>query len=168
MPLFDLITGTAERLAGKTAYIFADQSINFGTLYLYSRQVASRLQKLGIGPGARVAILHENALVPLVYFWGILASGAQVVDIPCMAGVGTVDEILAECKPAAIVVSGQQHQRLLLGGAQSLPRSILMDAVPATTAAARSYHALLEIVASESPEATLPEIHDSSIALIVY
>ena len=168
MPLFDLITRAAESFAGKTAYIFPDQSINFGTLYLLSRQVAARLQKLGIGPGARVAILHENALSPLIYFWGILASGAQVVDVPCMAGVETVDEVLAECKPAAIVLSGNQHQRLLQAGPEWLPPLVLMDGIPATTADARSYHCLSEIVASESPEAALPEIHDSSVALIVY
>src|ERR1044071_2244628 len=105
MPLPDLIAGTAERYAGKTALIFPDQSISFGGLYLQSRQVAARLQKLGIGPGARVAILHENALAPIIFFWGVLASGAQVVDIPCQASIETVNEILAECRPAAIVLS---------------------------------------------------------------
>ena len=168
MPLFDLITRAAERFAGKTAYIFPDESINFGTLYLQSRQVGARLQALGIGSGARVAILHENALAPLICFWGILASGAQVVDVPCMAGLETVDKILAECKPAAIVLSGNQHQRLLRAGPEWLPRFVLMNGVPPTTVDARSYHCLSKIVAEESLEAALPEIHDSSVALIVY
>ena len=168
MPLFDLITRAAERFAGKTAYIFPDESINFGTLYLQSRQVGARLQALGIGSGARVAILHENALAPLICFWGILACGAQVVDVPCMAGVETVDKILAECKPAAIVLSGNQHQRLLRAELEWLPRSMLMDSAPSTTADFHDYHSLHEIVADESTEAALPEIHDSSVALTVY
>jgi long-chain acyl-CoA synthetase len=168
MPLHDLLAGTAERFAEKTALIFPSQNISFGALYLQSRQVAARLQKLGIGPGARVAILHENALAAVVFFWGILASGAQVVDVPCLAGVETVDEILAECKPAAIVLSAHQCQRLMRTSAKSLPGIVLMEAPSPITPDARSCHSLAEIVASESSDGTLPHMHDSSVALIIY
>jgi long-chain acyl-CoA synthetase len=168
MPLSDLIARTAERFGGKTALIFSDESISFGALYLQSRQVAARLQRLGIGPGARVAILHENALAPLICFWGILASGAQVVDVPCLAGVETVDEILAECRPAAIVLSVHQRERLMRAGAKSLPEVVLMEAPSPTNSSGRSDLFLSEIVASESPDAALPSIHDSSVALIIY
>jgi long-chain acyl-CoA synthetase len=168
MPLPDLIAGAAERFAGKTALIFSDQSISFGALYLQSRQVAARLQRLGIGPGARVAILHENALAPVVFFWGILASGAQVVDVPCLAGVETIDEILAECKPAAIVLSVHQHERFMRADAKSLPDIVLMEPPLPINSYARSYHSLPEIIATECSDAALPGVHDSSVALIVY
>ncbi|HEY1528401.1 MAG TPA: class I adenylate-forming enzyme family protein [Candidatus Angelobacter sp.] len=168
MPLPDLIAGTAERFAGKTALVFPDQSISFGALYLQSRLVAARLQRLGIGPGARVAILHENALAPVIFFWGILASGAQVVDVPCLAGVETIDEILAECQPAAIVLSVHQRERLMQTGAKALPGVVLMEAPSTISPGVRSYYSLSEIVASESSDATLPRMHDSSVALIIY
>src|SRR6476646_5615388 len=105
MPLSDLLDATAERFPGKTSLAFSNQSISFGALQLQSRQVAARLRKLGVGPGARVAIVHENALAAVIFFWGVLGSGAQVVDVPCLAGVDTVEEILEECKPAGIVLS---------------------------------------------------------------
>ena len=168
MSLPDLIAGTAERFAGKTALVFPDQIITFGALYLQSRQVAARLQRLGIGPGASVAILHENALAPVIFFWGILASGAQVVDVPCLAGVETIDEILAECKPAAIVLSVRQRERLMRAGAKSLPGVVLMEAPSPISPGARSYYSLSEIVASESSDVMLPRMHDSSVALIIY
>src|SRR6185437_13767928 len=168
MPLSNLIAETAERFGGKTALIFSDQSISFGALYQQSRQVAARLQALGIGPGARVAILHENALAPIIFFWGILASGAQVVDVPCLAGVETVDEILAECKPAAIVLSAHQRERLLRGSATSLPDIVLVEPPFPIQADERSYHSLTEIIATESYNAAFPGVHDSSVALIVY
>ena len=157
-----------QRFAEKTALIFPSQNISFGALYLQSRQVAARLQKLGIGPGARVAIVHENALAAVVFFWGILASGAQVVDVPCLAGVETIDEILAECKPATIVLSAHQCQRLMRTGAKSLPEIVLMETPSPITPDARSCHSLAEIVASESSDGTLPHMHDSSVALIIY
>ncbi|HEX7959790.1 MAG TPA: class I adenylate-forming enzyme family protein [Terriglobales bacterium] len=168
MPLFDLISAAAERFAGKTALIFPDTSLTFGDLHLQSRQVAAHLKKLGIGPGARVAILYENALIPVIFFWGILASGAQVVDIPSLAGVETVDQILEECRPDAIVLSARQHERLLNAGLKSLPRIVLMDAIPPSDSAARSYHSLSDITGSEGIDARLPSVHDSSVALIIY
>jgi acyl-CoA synthetase (AMP-forming)/AMP-acid ligase II len=168
VPLSNLIAKTAERFAEKTALIFPGQSISFGSLYLQSRQIAARLQKLGIGPGKRVAILHENALAPVIFFWGILTSGAQVVDVPCLAGIQTVDEILAECNPAAIVLSAHQHERLLRAGTKSLPGIVLMEAPAPVNSTIQSYHSLSEIVASEPSSATLPTVHDSSVALIIY
>jgi long-chain acyl-CoA synthetase len=168
MPLSDLISATAERFSGKTALIFSDQSITFGALHLQSIQVAARLHSLGIGPGARVAILYENALSAVVFFWGILASGAQVVDVPCLAGVETVDEILAECKPAAIVLSAHQRERLLRGRAKSLPAIVLMETPAPIDSPQRTYHFLSDIIASESTDVPLPTVHDASVALIIY
>ena len=84
MPLYDLIAASAERFPQKPALMFPGQSISFGDLDMQSRQVAAHFKKLGIGPGARVAILHENALAAVVFFWGILGSGAQVVDVPSL------------------------------------------------------------------------------------
>ena len=50
MPLYDLIAGSAERFRHKTALVFSDQSITFGSLDLHARQVSANLRKLGIGP----------------------------------------------------------------------------------------------------------------------
>lgn len=168
MPLFHLLAATAARFPQKTALAFSGQRITFGDLYVQSRQVAARFRKLGIGPGARVAILHENALAPVIFFWGALGSGAEVVDLPCLAGVDTVEEILAECRPDAIVLSAHQFERVVRAGAESLPDLVLMEAAPRTSSDLRSCHFLHEIIASESPAATLPRVYDNSVALIVY
>lgn len=168
MPLSELIDGTAERFAEKTALVFPGQSISFGNLYLQSRQVAARLQKLGIGPGSRVAILYENDLPAVIFFWGVLGSGAQVVDVPSLAGVDTVEEILAECKPSAVALSARQHERLVRANATSVPRVVLMDAVSPTTLEGRTYHSLDEIITFESDDTRLPRVDDTSVALVVY
>ena len=168
MPLSNLLAGTAERFPEKAAAAFRNQSISFGGLYLQSRQVAARLQKLGIGPGARVAILHENALAPIIFFWGVLASGAQVVDIPCQASVETVNEILAECRPAAIVLSHHQCKRLERAGMKLWPDVVLMEPPLPVDSPIRNCHSLPEIIGSESPHSALPRVHDSKVALIAY
>lgn len=168
MPLFDLISGTAARFPEKTAVAFFDECMSFGDLHLHSRQVAARLQKLGIGPGARVAILHENALSAVVFFWGALGSGAEVVDLPCLAGTETIEAILAECRPAAIVLSAHQLERMMRAGTAVLPGVVLMEAAPAALPDLRSCHLLPEIIDAEFPDMALPRVHDTSVALIIY
>src|SRR5262249_35541 len=168
MPLLELIDGAAERFPEKTALVFPGQSISFGNLSLQSRQVAARLQKLGIGPGARVAILSENALPSVIFFWGVLGSGAEVVDVPSLAGVDTAEEILAECKPSASALSLRQHERLVRASAKSVPGVVLMDAVSPPTLAGATYHFLDEIIASESADAKVRRVDDTSVALVVY
>jgi long-chain acyl-CoA synthetase len=166
MPLYDLIAASADRFGHKAAVVFPDQSITFGSLHLQARQVSANLKKQGIGPGARVAILHENALTGVIFFWGILASGAQVVDVPSLAGIETIETILDECKPAAIVISAHQHQRLMR--AQSLPGIVFMESPPPKPWRTGDYHFLTDIVLAEPGDEEMPRINDSSVALIVY
>jgi long-chain acyl-CoA synthetase len=167
MQLYDLIAAAAERFPGKTALVFPSQSISFGSLDMRARQVAGRLKRLGIGPGARVAILHENALAAVVFFWGILGSGAQVVDVPSLAGIDTIAAILSECRPAAIVLSSRQRERLMRAGA-TLPTITLMETAPPLTDDGHDYHSLTDIIGTESFDEDLPRAHGCSVALIVY
>jgi long-chain acyl-CoA synthetase len=166
MPLFDLLAAAAARFPGKAALMFADQSITFEALYRRSKQVSARLKKIGIGPGARVAILHENAASAVIFFWGILGSGAQVVDVPCLAGVETINDIVSECKPLAMVLSGRQHERMMRGGT-TMPDILLMES-PQQSWDGHTYHSLADIIATESPDQSLVRVYDSSVALIVY
>lgn len=167
MPLFDMLSASAARFPAKNALAFPGQRITFGDLHRQSRQVAARLQKLGIAPGARVAILHENALAAVIFFWGALGCGAEVVDVPSLAGVATVEEILAESRPAAIVLSSHQRERLMRAGAR-LPKVLLTEAPRPTNSDQRGYQLLQEILDSELPDVALPRVHDNSVASIVY
>src|ERR1700736_3986329 len=152
MLLPDLIAQSAERFPEKAALIFTDESISFRALHEQSNQVTARLWKLGIGPGVRVAILHENALASVIFFWGILQSGAQVVDIPCLAGVGTIAGILAEANPAAIVISERQLQRFSIANVDCLPAVVLTGRTRSTPVPGRAYHSLTEITRTETAE----------------
>src|ERR1700730_18194654 len=152
MLLPDLIAQSAERFPEKTALIFTDESISFRALHEQSNQVTARLWKLGIGPGRRVAILHENALASIIFFWGILKSGAQVVDVPCLAGVGTIAGILAEAKPAAVVISERQLQRFLMANADCLPAIVLTASTLSKPVPGHGCYSLLEITTTETAE----------------
>jgi long-chain acyl-CoA synthetase len=168
MPLSNLIARSAERFPEKAAAVCRNESISFADLYQQSGQVGARLQKLGIGPGARVAILHENAVASIVFFWGALASGAQVVDIPCQASIEAVDFILSECRPAAIALSVQQQERFEPVSMKTWPDTVLMELPLRVDSPIRNCHSLAEIIGSESPRSAASWPHDSEVALIVY
>jgi long-chain acyl-CoA synthetase len=168
MLLPDLIAQSAERFPEKTALIFTHGSISFRALHEQSSQVAARLRKLGIGPGARVAILHENALPAVVFFWGVLKSGAQIVDVPCLAGVATISGILGEAKPVALVASERQLQRLAVENARCIPATVLTGTMPSPLNGSQKQVSLTEITNTEAPDYAPPPVDESDVALIVY
>jgi L-alanine-DL-glutamate epimerase-like enolase superfamily enzyme/non-ribosomal peptide synthetase component E (peptide arylation enzyme) len=162
----DLMVQSAERFPEKTALIFPDDAISFGALHRQSGQVAARLRKLGIGPGKRVAILHENGLAGVVFFWGVLKSGAQVVDIPCLAGIRTISGILAESQSVALVASERQLQRLSM--APCLPPIVLTGRKSAAQILGRDCQSLADITNTESADVAPPRLNENDVALIVY
>ena len=164
----ELIVQSAERLPKKTALISPDDSISFGTLHRQSSQVAARLRKLGIGPGARVAILHENALASVAFFWGVLKSGAQVVDVPFLTGVRTISRVFAESQPAALVASERQLQRFSMANASCLPPIVLTGQMLPAQICGRDCHSLAEITNTETADVALPRLDEHDVALIVY
>src|SRR6185312_13596056 len=124
MLLIDLLAESASRFPEKAALVFPDANISFRALERQSSQIACRLRSLDIREGDRVAILHENAPAAVAFFWGILKTGAEAVDVPHLAGTGTIERILDECRPAALVASERQLHRLLATHSNTLPRIV--------------------------------------------
>jgi long-chain acyl-CoA synthetase len=156
MLLSDLLAQSADRFPDKTALIFPEHRVTFAALEHRSRQVASHLRRAGVGLGARVAILYENSLEAVVFFWGALKAGAQVVDVPCLAGIETTLSLLAEAKPVAIAISERQRRRLGRSAAGCLPPRILSAA------------SLTEIADTERADSTRARVSDGDVALIIY
>ena len=109
MLLPDVLQESALRFPEKWAAISCGERITFRDLDQRSNQVAARLRRLGVGPRDRVALVYENSLDALVYFWGVLKSGAVTVDIPFQAAPKVIRDVLQECKPKVLAI----HPKLL-------------------------------------------------------
>jgi acyl-CoA synthetase (AMP-forming)/AMP-acid ligase II len=171
--LHDLLAESAARCPDKPAAIFPKERATFAQLEQQSGAVASRLRRLGIGPGQRVAILWENTLAALVYYWGILRSGACTVDLPATLGHATLEGALVESRPDAVAVQPHLLQKMTEGGFQMCPKVILSTADAAGIAAplllaGRSFHALEEILETESLTTLPPRPDPSNAAMIIY
>ena len=167
MLLPDLLIEAAERSADKLAAVFPSGQATFSWLERQSRGVAAGLNRLGIGPGARVAILCDNTLAGLVYYWGILRSGAVTVDLPTNASQATVEAALEESRPRALAVEPHHLERILAEGWRACP-DVLLSSAEAPAASGRSLHTLAEIAADADAEARLPRPDASSVAMIIY
>ena len=171
MLLPHLLTAAARRFPNKIALIFPGERISFSQLDEKSEQVARRLRGLRIGPSSRVAILSENSLASVIYFWGILKTGAESVDVPALAGRDMIQAALHECKPAAVVVSERQLVRLTkecrpLGfpGITFLPETPVSDAGISDLLV----HTLTEICETEPIENSEPMVRETDVAMVVY
>jgi acyl-CoA synthetase (AMP-forming)/AMP-acid ligase II len=170
MLLPDLIDNAAQKFPQKTAVAFPGEQISFGEIDRRANQVAARLRRLGITRGHRVALLFESSPSALVYFWGIMKSGAETVDIPHHAGPEMIREVLEECRPSAAAIDPRQLARLGEEGGRALPRVLLStrDAKHQETSERREVHALEDIVAEERAEWTRPDSSPHDVALTVY
>ncbi|MBL4687084.1 MAG: acyl--CoA ligase [Nannocystaceae bacterium] len=177
MLLFDMIAAGAERHPGKPAAIFGDGQISFAELHQRSDKVAAWLRQQGVGPGDRVAILCGNEMPALVYFWGVLKAGAQTVDMPTLAGLATMQGILDEAAPKAIVADAAQIAKHIASkrGASDEPR-LRIPALLLTTTAGKAAateggltaYADDEILAASLPAPPPPNITADDVAMIVY
>lgn len=168
MLLTDFLSDTAARLPDKPAAVFpGGERMSFAELDRAAAQVASRLHARGIGPGQRVAILHENALDALVWFWGILRAGAATVDVPNLAGTPAIATMLAEAEPAALVIGARQLPKLGPAAIEAMPSLLLGDA-SVKPPAGRELVTLADIRATDTPLATRPAVAPDDVALIIY
>ncbi|HET6583474.1 MAG TPA: class I adenylate-forming enzyme family protein [Nannocystaceae bacterium] len=169
--LFELLRADAQRFPDKLAAVFPGrEQVTFGELDDRSDRVAARLRKLGIGPGDRVAIFHDNSLPGLVWFWGVQKVGAQTIDVPTLAGKPTIQGVLDEARPKAIAFDAKQRKQLEGAEPLRLPPSWLASGDVAELAKAHGarLHALDEILATEHATCDVPAGGPDDVALVVY
>ncbi len=171
MLLPDLLDIAARRFPDKSALVRQQERISFGRLDRESWQVAARLRRLEIGPGDRVAIISDNALASVVYYWGILKAGAESVDIPAVARHEMIEAALNECRPAAAVIGDSQLARLTgKRKTAGLPDITLLatDAATDVGLSAESVHTLTNICETEPITEVHPSVQETDVAMVIY
>lgn len=167
MLLSDLLVRTAALFPDKAALVTAGGGLSFSALNKESNQVASHLRRLGIAQSSRVALVHENGLLPVVFFWGILKAGAQVVTVPYLSGPETIASIIDEAKPDAILTSEYHLRRLSDASPSSIPRLTFTAEKLQSSFRTQNYD-FRAISATEPVEPWQSFAKPSDVAVIVY
>ena len=79
--LLDVFERNFRRYGKKPAYICMGASISFKELDLYSRQIASYLQSLGLVKGDKVGVMMPNILQYPIVALGIIRAGMVLVNV---------------------------------------------------------------------------------------
>ena len=79
--LLEVFERNFRRYGQKSAYICMGASISFKQLDLYSRQIASYLQSLGLSKGDKVAVMMPNVLQYPIVALGIIRAGMVLVNV---------------------------------------------------------------------------------------
>ena len=79
--LLEVFERNFRRYGQKTAYICMGASISFKQLDLYSRQIASYLQSLGLAKGDKVGVMMPNILQYPIVALGIIRAGMILVNV---------------------------------------------------------------------------------------
>ena len=87
----------------REAYVFEDGRLTFAAVARRAAAIATGLAELGVGPGARVAVLMAGyADWPGVYF-GITAAGATLVPLNTRLAEGEIGELIVRSGAVAVI-----------------------------------------------------------------
>ncbi|HMV18239.1 MAG TPA: long-chain-fatty-acid--CoA ligase [Zoogloea sp.] len=103
--LVDLFEQSVRKFAARTAYVNMGKSLTYGELDELSARFAGWLQgELGLGPGARVALMMPNCLQYPVAMFGVLRAGLTVVNVNPLYTARELEHQLKDAGCEAIVI----------------------------------------------------------------
>src|SRR5262245_58970044 len=89
---------------GRRIAIVTDEGeTSYGELDLLVRGFAAALERQGVHPGDRVALILQDGPLFSIAFWGAIAAGAVAVPLSTMVKPEKLAAILADCDPRLLV-----------------------------------------------------------------
>lgn len=102
--LVALFEDSCQRYAERTAFISMGVRLSYGELERRSRDFAAWLQSVGLGKGARVALMMPNVMQYPVCLFGALRAGCAVVNFNPLYTPHELEYQLEDCGAEAIVI----------------------------------------------------------------
>src|SRR5215213_6244387 len=81
IPIFQVLDTSAAKYPDSTFAIFFGKRFTFGQFKQLSDRFAAGVQRLGIQPGDRVALLLPNSPQYIIAYYGLLKAGAVIVPL---------------------------------------------------------------------------------------
>ena len=101
-----LLPGHAKFHHDKTAIVFEDQRITFGSLNSRVNQLANGFLKLGIEKGDKIATVLNNCVELLEVFWAVAKIGAVAVPLsPLLRGKG-LSNLIRDSDSVLVITEG--------------------------------------------------------------
>ena len=177
-PVHSLVERSAERWGDKTALVFRDTQVSYAELRSQVDRAASAFLALGLGRGARIALLLPNTLYHPYAFFGALKAGATIVHLSPLdspriiahkltdSGARTVVTTnIGGLAEAAVQLIGQGlADRVIVGDDSAFGASSLSGPMP-SEAGVVGWDAFL---ANATSATAFPEVSADDLALLQY
>ncbi len=105
MLIHNFLENSAARFPDKVALIKDQNRVSYGQINADADGLGSFLVDRGVQKGDRVVILLENGYAYVVSYFGILKAGAVAVPISIDLKSGSLEQLLVELEPAALITS---------------------------------------------------------------
>jgi 4-hydroxybenzoate-CoA ligase len=167
----DMIDANVNRgLAGKVAFSDPDRSITYGELQSRSCRFARALQRLGISPETRIALMLPDTVDFPVVFWGAIRAGVVAVPLNPLLTPEQVAHIVNDCRAALMIATAPLARALLpvLNRTPSLRAIVLVEAGQEDAFAGLNVHDFEQLLARESDDPFVAATNSDEVAFWLY
>ncbi len=102
--LADLVADVAQAAPDKTAILFQDMRISYGTLHTLIESAADALAARGVGKGDRVVVMLPNIPHFVIAYYAVMRLGAVVVPVNVLYKAGEIAYILRDSGASTAIV----------------------------------------------------------------
>lgn len=102
-PLGDILDRSAENFPDRVCTYFFGRTISYSEIGRLANRAAKGLQALGVGKGTKVGLLLPNCPAFVVYYFGILKTGATVVNCNPLYTVEELDSQIKDSETEFLV-----------------------------------------------------------------
>lgn len=134
------VTRHADRTPDRPAFVLDAKTVTYADLERRTWQVATALRGLGVAPGERVAVLHDNHREFMPAVMAIMRLGAIYVPLNPRLADTELGALVGDSRPTALITQQAHLKRLPTVLAERSARCLFTDgspgagAVPAETA----------------------------------
>lgn len=112
MKTFEILETGARYFPDNRAIVHGDREISYRQLLLSSIQVARYLENFGLAEGSRVAILYENSVEYVTFFFAVFKAGFVAVPLDTSLKPDKLRFIISDCNAEVLLVHSK-YKRFL-------------------------------------------------------
>ncbi|MFI5626403.1 AMP-binding protein [Nocardioides sp. NPDC051685] len=161
-----ILSHAAAAAPDRTALRFGDLAMSVETLDDLAKNTALLLEKEGVGPGHRVALVLPNVPHFPISYYGALRTGATVVPLSPLMSAAELEYIFKDCTPTALVVWSGIHEAAAQAARACGVRLVYSAGSPG--APETGLPDLLESAAAEARDHEAASTDASDLAVIIY
>jgi long-chain acyl-CoA synthetase len=102
-PVFSMLDDAARVYGNKSAFDFLGKKYTWGELGALANRFAAGLQKQGIGKGMRVGLMLPNCPYYLAAYYGVLKTGATVVNLNPLYAERELEHLVADSEAEILI-----------------------------------------------------------------